>query len=340
MSQFPQQIADICKNASLGVRDTEVYGKFYQKYKDSFETLLKEITHNKPELQSFIHEIVNAVYSVHELVLDEPQQEESQIEKLQNYIEKLVKNVQNDPNYLRHWTMQSIVDDLFSDSALQRDQESTDDFIARSNQELENLEEQLELEKQKIQLTTEIDLDDDDKMDKELENILHLSSVDMEAGSTTHFKHIGDDISDTTTRASSSSTESNLSDSMFVYFAEKFHKIMADFQAQTYPSHLKSHDRVTLENYNDKIAENVMSLYTHSYQKGITDKTINEFEQSTQAMITHSSWKKNVSPNAAPYLAQPLAKLTLGLHNLLTDMRKSLDSDDEYQERSDTSPKV
>lgn len=359
MPKFSQQITDICRYATLAVHDSELYGKFYKKYTHLFEDLLNTITPaDNPELRQSIHEIVTAIYSVHEMMLDDPEQDQIQTEKLQNYIEYLIARVQADSNYIKNWTMQSILDELFTIKRLKKSHETEEELIENSTLELESmLEEMLMLEKQKSDLLTENDIDDpedDDNLSQEMDAVLHFPLEDRQAMSPVSSDEYK---SDTTTVADDKSTnrssptnsfdsetseQNNLSETLFVELAEKFHKIMANFQAQIYPDHLKNRDKKILENMNDKIARNMMDLYKHCFQKGITPEALTEFATASQSMIANSShWKeKDMSANASPYIAQPLAKLTIGLHKLMDEMHESYHLAEDVQESSDNRNKL
>lgn len=180
------KIRDICAYANLAAREKNSDNDAYHEYLRVFESLLRShIARIDNKTTAAIKEMISVIFIVYDDMIDSPDQESSQGEKLAGYIESLLANIKKDASYLQHWSMQSCIDAL-----LQTKELDTDPMLASAvtleefvNSSLQELDELLLVEQQKINLQHADDLinddDDDDQLSKEMEKIMHLSSADM-----------------------------------------------------------------------------------------------------------------------------------------------------------------
>jgi hypothetical protein len=179
------KIHDICTYANLAAREEDPDNAAYHQYLRAFESLLRShIARIDDKNTAAIKEMISVIFIVYDDMLDSPDQESSQGEKLAGYIESLLANIKKDASYLQHWSMQSCIDTLLQTKELDTDpmpasSVSLEEFVESSLQELDEL---LLVEQQKINIQHADELindDDDDQLSKEMEKILHLSSADM-----------------------------------------------------------------------------------------------------------------------------------------------------------------
>lgn len=190
------KIHEICEYANLAAREEDPDNAAYHQYLRAFESLLRShIARIDDKNTAAIKEMISVIFIVYDDMLDSPDQASSQGEKLAGYIESLLANIKKDAFYLQNWSMQSCIDTLLQTKELDTDpmldsSGSLEEFVESSLQELDEL---LLVEQQKISMQHADDLindDDDDQLSKEMEKILHLSSADRypELPSTTQNK--------------------------------------------------------------------------------------------------------------------------------------------------------
>lgn len=183
--ELAEKIHEICTYATLAQNEVNADKPDYHHYTQAFSALLRsQATEMDAENQQTIAEIVRTVFITYDDMTVSQ-------EKLALYIENLVTQIQADPNYLQHWSLQSLIDAFVHSQDLISDSDSSysdlDEFV--SNME-EELDEAIRLYDQKSSASTEDNiqdsglLDDDDDagiLDQEMEKILSLSTTAKQA---------------------------------------------------------------------------------------------------------------------------------------------------------------
>lgn len=355
------QISEICQFANLATQEDR-YQTAYPQYTHAFEALLRPLVSNRDATnQEHIRELVNVVYMVYDDMLDTPEQMTLQTEKLIQYINSLVTQLQQDPNYLRHWSLQDTIDALLQTDRLESGPEIStqpiEDLIESNMKELDAI---LAMDYQKSELLTENDVDDQDpdepfdqaeleqamsKLFQDLDthaaksHALHETTDSETASLSTHVPkysfddgdslstksddfEVSSEFSDTSSQATEEETAYNLE------FSKQFHLLITKFQDQPIAKPLQGQDRIDLETTTDHITRNILDLYKTCFKQGVTEENLSQFEQGAQSIINNWSYwsEQDLSATSAPLIAQSFAKLTMNLLKLTEDTRRDLPS--------------
>jgi hypothetical protein len=125
------QIKNICSYAKQAQQEVNMDKPYYQKYVQTFTKLLiNQIPEMDTEKKDIIAYIVDLVYTAYDDMSNDT-------EKLAAYIETLVIHLQDNPNYLQHWSVQSIIDSLVDPELLKTPPTAIDQSIEEYVQGLE-----------------------------------------------------------------------------------------------------------------------------------------------------------------------------------------------------------
>ena len=328
------QISEICQFANRATQEDR-YQTAYPQYIAAFEALLRPLVSNRDATnQEHIRELVKVVFMVYDDMLDAPEQITLQTDKLIQYINTLVSQLQQDPNYLRHWSLQDTIDALLQTDRLESDPEIStqpiDDLIESSINELDAI---LAMDYQKSELLTENDVDDEDPdepLDQaELERAMSKLFQDLDTHAAKSHplyektdSEVSSEFSDTPSHATEEEIAYNLE------FSKQFHLLITKFQDQPITKPLQGQDRIDLETTTDHITRNILDLYKTCFKQGVTEENLSQFEQGAQSIINNWSYwsEQDLSATSAPLIAQSFAKLTMNLLKLTEDTRRNLPS--------------
>jgi hypothetical protein len=340
-----QKIQTICQHANRAVRE-ELSSDAYRQYAKAFESLLKEYVSKKDKE---IHELVSTVFMVYDDMLDEAEQEPEQTKKLYHYIQTLLDKIKKDHKYLAQWTVQSIIDALFQSQHLKHELEKSDKAL---EEEIEasvlELEEILNMDRQKSDLLTADDLDstEDDNIDLEMEKALHLTLEDRQAPSAQHSNQADKILkfveqystqhnnkaldSETSSLDSSRSTEVETYSSDFedanLDFANNMTLLIADFQKQANSGRLNAKDRLDIEATTTAMTKKVLELQNRYFSQDFTEDNLLQFQQAMEKTIIDWSYSsaKDLSSQASPILGQAFAKLIMNLGKVIDETKAEL----------------
>lgn len=328
-SELAETIQKICDYATQAQQEVFERDKpAYAQYTETFSALLNQyIPNGDARHQAIIEEIVNSVFHVYTEIDGNP-------EKLAAYLKDLMLQLENDPNELQHWSIQSVID-TFVDAPDKEATQSIDEYQKSIETELD---EALNLYHQKSEINQEIqvengDLSDDedtDLLDEEMSKLFHLSFADMEAESTAYdlnrFAYVAQEKPDTksetsdnvTTVASESEdnlserehslpetrlpsedvsdTEDNEENMIFLTdFSEKLGAIIRDFQETFANETMPTADHKTLKTVVTRVANQLVTLHQACFVTTVTAENLNAFDSAAQKMIHHWDYQEEAN---------------------------------------------
>ena len=295
------QIHDISTYADLAMREDDMASAAYQQYAHAFETLLHtKIPAIDDKKREQIHEIIKVIFLVYS------EQGSIQTERLTQYIENLLANIQANATYLQHWSMLSVIDALLPTDGLDTDSqtssESLDELIESSTQALDEI---LEIDQQKAEILSADDYEDNDLLDQEMTKLADLSFQKMYAKKST--------------------SDHKLKESAFlIEFSKKFHNILTQFQEKSNLHGIK--DEATLKTATSLVTENILELYKTCFQNGVNEGSLTEFEQASQSIISNwAYWNDaDLSETNQHIASQAFTKLMVAMQKLVSDTRQNL----------------
>jgi len=350
MQSLSEKIQDICTYANQAQNEFHPDKPEYHKYTQAFSELLRSKTsHIDPEKQEIIDEIVSIVFIAYDDMTEGPK-------KLALYIKNLVTQLEADPNYLRHWSIQSVID-AFVDP---QDLTSSDSYLPLEeyvSQIGNELDEEINRYNQKsADYIPDSGLLDDEDADEDLERFLNEDtqalnaqpenlSSDSVPNSPKMIRTASQDSDHTSTESASVnrdqaspfsemssnasadvsfSSENEVSAEFLAEFSIKFDAIIKKFRAKFDIEPILGTDRETLHTTTKHVINTLIESYKICFDKTVSTETLAEFDTLTQSIINHWSYANDtdLSEMSTAIATQAFAKLELSLMRLTEETRQ------------------